>query len=505
MSKVPARDSLEAILKETPEGPFLKKAIVGFSYNYTHVDTLGDLKEKVQAKVAKDRQTGQPCVSHVLHRLPQGLFTFDGENIDLAKFNFLVEGVPSCVYTYLNVMHSDLEEVAFVVNPVTKRILEECQKLFGTYNKGIHIVDEGEAGVLSFTNTFRRGINALGLNENEQFLFIAGDLPLSTEVTINDIIYDPTTRVGDALFDFNILEQVSPQGVRFPLRNYHVKVQNLDGSLSHLKESNYAIMNSRIVAYIELFASSRKNGGMAEKVFKLLTATPDEREAMLRGEPTQALTLYRRNKAKIVTLRKALSLARDNWSNIYRGLKGLGQGSTIEGVKRIKRGQVGELFKYLQINPKNVEAIAQRELGLQVQFRYERTISGQPRTRRTAHCDQSRVNDYDALENADEIEGMLAYARIVTGSTDAIYPHTREIEKFRQEVMPRLRTEIALLANYYAVMNRYAKAVGYPHDMYDCDHRLCVDIFRDDERREILCRMRDYRNSMPRHRSIEVV
>lgn len=506
MSRDTRRATLEAVIEEHQEGPFLTKAIVGFSYNYTHVDDLDELQHKVLAKVAEDRRTGQRGVSHVLHRLPEGMFTFDGENIDLAKFNFLVNGVPSCVYTYLNVMHSDVKEIAFVVNPVTKRILQECQALFGTYNKRVHIVEEGSAGELSFTNTFRRGINALGLSEDEQFLFIAGDLPLSTEVTINDIIYDPATRTGDALFDFNILEQVSPHGVRFPLRNYHVKIQNPDGSLSHLKEPNYFVMNSRIVAYIELFAGARKNGGIPETLFKTLIATPEEREVMIRGEPAKALTGYQRNKAKVTALWKALGLTRYNWSNVYRAVRGLGEGSIIEGIKRIKRRELRDVFKHLEINPQNIEAMIEREVGLQFQFRYEQTNNGSKiRTKHTAHADQSRVNDYDAIENADEIEGMLAYASAIAGSAESIYAHTHQIDRFRREVMQRLKTEIALLANYYEVMNKYAKAVGYPHVMYDRDHRLCVDLFDDRERREILGRMRNYRNSMPRQRILKTV
>ncbi|MBT4540660.1 hypothetical protein HOC35_04040 [Candidatus Woesearchaeota archaeon] len=453
-----ALDLLVASSRENKsEKPQIKRAIVSFSYDRKL--EFDEACKKAQDKAALEEKLQKPGRSHVFYRTLD--YKFDGEEVDFVKFNLLIGDVPGVVYTYLNVMLSDLEEVSFVVSPLSKEILNECRKIYGDFGKTIHVTDELDPDQswtdLSFFNSFAdKGIRPFkDLGEDEQFLLIPGDMPFTDQETINDIIYDKRNKGHDVILNFNYFYNMFfGLDVVYPRRNTHYHILNPDGTINSGKESNLVVMNSRILPYIGHFTDSRKNGGVINASIDLIL---DGKEVISEN--------YNEGNS-----RKLKDMTWSEWKTLFSRLRLAAKGN-MRAVKSIlfnKMVKDPRSKKQLVFDISHLNKLAYVLAELNPLFRFY-TPGSDPENKypnMVAHHDFSRVNDLDAPQDYVGFLGPLRYCADKGWNLGQIYRNAGLLNDFLP-AMARLRADHLFFAEHNAIVNDTSRGLGLDKDVFN--------------------------------------
>ncbi|MFH1440015.1 MAG: hypothetical protein ABIG89_05590 [Candidatus Woesearchaeota archaeon] len=463
-------DAIDLLVKDSyrirseSSEPVVKRAIVSFSYNRNL--TLEEACRITRKKAEWEEITEKLGRSHVFYRTLD--YEFNGEPIDFVKFNLLIDGVPASVYTYLNVMQSDVEEVNFVVSPLAKEIIKECIKVYGLFGKDpdkVHITDELDAGEsdsdLTFHNSF--GVKGprpfKGLEEDELILLIPGDNPYMDQESINDIIYDKRSIGKDIVLDFNYSNNMfDGLAVKYPRRNSHYHIWNPDGTVNSGKEPNPMLLNSKIFKYIGYFTDCRKNGGVIGAGIDVLFDGSDVLEADYRSH----------GKLRYLNPIKTAKAISRLWAARQGNMHAL-----ITRFLNKKMFDQPELKAKFVAEPSRLSELARRIDDIELVLRcYSHSgITDWKDSRQTdmvAHHDSSRLNDLDAPQDYAGMLGPVEYCKRQGLGLGYICKNAELLKAFRSSMI-RLTTEDPFFAMHNAIVNDFSRQLGLGYDVFSID------------------------------------
>jgi hypothetical protein len=392
--------------------PHIEKCIVSFSHNRYESRKAADRISIDKAR--REIAAGKRGISHLILRGAD-------DDIDQLKFLFLIHGIPLMCYSLANLIFSSLREIVVIGSEEVKRVLDGFLEVVGTNGKSIHFVGEDPQN-LSLLNTMRLGRGKLSLAPDEMALFQPGDLPFMYD--IEKVLRDKDIQSHNLILWLNSRQKMFPlcmadPNSEFVRRNYHYRAIDEDNNELHeIKEPNIYPINLDAVEsdIIELLHETRKDGKILKAGFyKALTL------------PARFIRLLP------VFARHAMYFRSD--------------------LKRFVKKDEYQFGMHLK-NFNNGAAIL-----LNTAFTSK------------VHNDPAFVADVDALEDWEDFESLIHHACKLHGEDGLtrIHPCGELLLKFKEKVMPRLKKQIPIYADFPAYLNRIYRTLEMPYQPFDAD------------------------------------
>ncbi|MGV7220869.1 MAG: hypothetical protein ACQ9MH_05035 [Nitrospinales bacterium] len=378
--------------------PCIQKCIVSFSHNRVDSRKLAD--EMSISKARREIAQGKLGISHLILRAKD-------DEIDRLKFLFPLHGIPIMCYALGNLLSSSLKEIVVVGSDEVRKVLGEFLEIVGSNGKKVHFAQEDSKN-LSMTNTMILGREKLQPDADELILFQPGDLPFMYD--IENVIQDEDTRNHNLILWINSRENMFPRyqeepDSEFVRRNYHYRaLEGKNGSLRvhEVKEPNVYPINLAAIEtdIIENLHSSRKDG------------------QVLRAGLTKALKQPGRLLKIFPTLVEHIMFF----------------DSKLKKLRPNDKCQFGMQIKHFN-----------KITSLLLNTPFKTKINSDP----------AFVSDVDALEDWEDFEALTHLANEKHGAEGLsyIHPFGNELINFRENAMPRLKTQIPLYADFPAYMN----------------------------------------------------
>ena len=390
----------------------IQKCIVSFSHNRVDSRELAD--EMSIDKARKEVSQGKLGISHLILRAKD-------DEIDRLKFLFPIHGIPIMCYALGNLLLSSLNEIVVVGSEEVEKVLEKFLEIVGSNGKKIHFAQE-DSNNLSMTNTMILGKQKLIPDANELILFQPGDLPFMYD--LENVIRDEDIRNHNLILWINSREKMFPRyqdepESEFVRRNYHYRaLEGENGSLRvhEVKEPNIYPINLAAIEIdiIENLHSSRKDG----KVLKAGLAKAFK-------QPGRLLKVFPTLIEHFMFFNSKLKRLRPN-DNCQFGMQ----------LKHFNK------VTSLLLNTPFLTKI---------------------------NSDPAFVSDVDALEDWEDFESLTHLAQEKHGDEglSQIHPFGNELIKFRENAMPRLKTQISLYTDFPAYMNNLYESLEMENAPFD--------------------------------------
>ncbi len=390
--------------------PIMDKCIVSFSHNRYESRSLADkfALEKAQREIAQKKKG----VSHLILRA-------EDDAIDRLKFLFLVRGIPIMCYALGNLLMSSLKEIVVVGSLEVKTILDHFLEVIDTRGKKVMFVHEDPDNLL-LISTLILGRNQLALAANELVLFQPGDLPFMYD--LEGVLRDPDLKRHNLILWLNSRQAMFPEfrenpASEFVVRNYHYRViVDKAKQLHDVKEPNVYPINLSAIEddIIELLHHTRKDGKILNAGFSKALRSPTR---MLRLLPILAKH-FRHFDADMKQFRL------DDQYKFGAHLKNFNQGGSI-------LLDTPFLAKF--------------------------------------NDDPAFVADVDALEDWEDFESLVHFADERHGGDGlpAIHPFGKELMRFRQQAMPRLKKLIPMYADFQDYLNGVYRSLEMNYAPFD--------------------------------------
>lgn len=181
----------------------------------------------VRNQVNNERKSGNFYLNHLILRDSTA-------EIDNLKFLYPIDGIPTIAYVLMNLVKSDLRDIAVVGNKDIKDVVDAFIDL---YKPKQEISFEDEGSIWGIDNTLLKGRNLLK-SDNELVLICPGDVPFLYDV--NKIIRNRFQKRYQGVFNLNTKKK---NGKYFP-RNYHMDVSGLLA-----KECNPSLVDLNAIPY----------------------------------------------------------------------------------------------------------------------------------------------------------------------------------------------------------------------------------------------------------------
>ncbi len=369
----------------------IDKCIISFSHDQYESRVAADRFsiEKAQKEIAQNKKG----ISHLILRARD-------DKIDRLKFLFLIHGIPLMCYSLGNLILSSLKEIVVVGSQEVKTILDLFLQCIDTKGKKIHFVHE-DPDNLMLINTMILGRNVLSLSPNELVLFQPGDLPFM--FNLEKVIQDKDIKNHNLILWLNSREEMFPRyhedpNREFVQRNYHYRIiDEKTNRLHDLKEPNVYPINLGAIEedIIELLHQTRKDGKI---IYAGLNKALKQPARMLRLLPILA--------------------------NHFRHFE-----------SDLKKFRMNDDYKF-GMHRKN--------------FNQGASILLDTKCVAKLNDDPAYVSDVDALEDWEDFESLISFAKDLHGEEGLcwVHPFGKELLKFKKEAMPQLKKHIPMYKNF---------------------------------------------------------
>ncbi|MCH7650689.1 MAG: hypothetical protein IIA63_05955 [Nitrospinae bacterium] len=390
--------------------PVIDKCIVSFSHNRYESRSLADkfALEKARREIAQKKKG----VSHLILRA-------EGEEIDRLKFLFPVGGIPIMCYALGNLLMSSLKEIVVVGSTEVKVILEHFLEKVDTRGKKVLFVHEDPDNLL-LINTLILGRNQLSLASNELVLFQPGDLPFM--YGLEGVLRDSDLKRHNLILWLNSRQAMFPHfqenpASEFVERNYHYRlIAEKAKQLHDVKEPNVYPINLSAIEedIIVLLHQTRKDGKILNAGFSKALRSPGR---MLRLLPILA--------------------------NHFRHFD-----------SDLKQFRLNDQYKF-GAHLKNFNQGASILLDTPFLAKF--------------NDDPAFVSDVDALEDWEDFESLVHFAEERQGENglSAIHPFGKELVRFRQQAMPKLKKIIPMYADFQGYLNGIYRSLEMNYVPFD--------------------------------------
>ncbi len=388
----------------------IDKCIISFSHNCYESRSLADkfALEKARREIAQKKQG----VSHLILRA-------EGDEIDRLKFLFLVRGIPIMCYALGNLLMSSLKEIVVVGSAEVKIILEHFLEVTDIRGKKVMFVHE-DPDNLMLINTMILGRNQFSLAANELVLFQPGDLPFMYD--LEGVLRDADLKHHNLILWMNSRQAMFPHfkenpASEFVVRNYHYRViAEKTKQLHDVKEPNVYPINLSAIEedIIELLHQTRKDGKIFNAGFSKALRSPGR---MLRLLPVLA--------------------------KHFRHFD-----------SDLKRFRLDDDFKF-GAHLKNFNQGASILLDTPFLAKF--------------NDDPAFVSDVDALEDWEDFESLLYFAEERHGSDGlaAIHPFGKELLRFKEQAMPKLKKLIPMYFDFKNYLNGLYRSLEMKYVPFD--------------------------------------
>ncbi len=395
--------------------PEIDKCIVSFSHN--RYPSREEANQSSISKAQREIAQGKSGVSHLILRACD-------DSIDQLKFLFLIQGIPIMCYAMANLLNSSLKEVVVVGSGEVEAVLEAYLRVCGDGGKSVQFVRE-DPDNLSILKTLALGKGCLRLDPDEVVLFQPGDLPFLYD--LEKVLRDKDLVKYNLILWLNSREAMFPEyqanpASEFVKRNYHYRGLYKNGTELHdLKEPNiYPINLTRVeLDIVEYLHQARKDGNI------------------LRAGIKKALTFPLRS----------LKLA----SHLMYHLRHFGN-----DLRKIRPDDDYKFGAHDANFHSGTSALLNTPFTTKL------------------HNDPSFVSDVDALEDWEDFEDLVHYAKEKDGGDaglSRIHPQGDLLTRFRDEAMPELKEKLPIYADFPSYVNGIYKdlQMGYvPFDASGC-------------------------------------
>jgi hypothetical protein len=385
----------------------ITKCIISFSHSKYDSRMAADNLSIAKAK--KEIEAGKNGISHLILR------SRDDET-DRLKFLFLIHGIPVMCYALGNLLCSSLKEIVVVGSDEVQQVMDRFLHTVGTCGKTIRFVREDDRH-LNLVHTLNLGHEKIAPAIDELVLFQPGDLPFLYD--LEKVLSFQGNKSHNIILWLNSRKKMFSEfnekpDSEFVKRNYHYRILNDDkGDLHDLKEPNlypinFSRMESEIIDYLH---SSRKDGQIIDAGIKMALKNP-------------------------IRIFKALPYLVDHSFRFS---------SQIQQIRPDDKYQFG-------MSRKNFNKSISNLLNIPITT--------------TLHDDPSFVSDVDALEDWEDFESLTHFADN-QGGLEKIHPFGKELMRFRETDMPRLKKEIPMYQNFPAYLNRIYQTLGMDYEPFD--------------------------------------
>ena len=388
----------------------IEKCIISFSHN--KYSTREEADTFSMAKAEREMAAGKLGISHLILRA-------ENDDIDRLKFLFLIRGIPIMCYALSNLLNSSLREIVVIGSEEVKKIMDCFLDVVGTCGKTIRFAQE-DAQHLNLVHTMNLGRELLSLSPDELVLFQPGDLPFLYD--LEKVLRFPDNKKHNLVLWLNSRQKMFPEFEKnmdseFVKRNYHYRsLDNHSDNLLDLKEPNlypinFSMMDSDIIDNLH---SSRKDGQIIHAGIQTALQKPLR---LLRVLPYVANHL--------LTFRS--------------------------DVNRIRPGDQYQFGMSRKNFHKGISHLLNTPLTT------------------TVHDDPAFVSDVDALEDWEDFESLTHYAENAHGQEglEIIHPFGEALTRFREEGMPRLKTEIPMYQDFPSYINSIYATLGMSYAPFD--------------------------------------
>jgi hypothetical protein len=382
--------------------PIIDKCIVSFSHNRYESRSQADkfALEKARREIVQKKKG----VSHLILRA-------EGDTIDRLKFLFPIRGIPIMCYALGNLVMSSLKEIVVVGSAEVNLILEHFLEVVDTRGKKVTFVHEDPDNLL-LINTLILGRNQLSLAANELVLFQPGDLPFMYD--LEGVLQDKDLKHHNLILWLNSRQAMFPHfkenpDSEFVGRNYHYRVIVEKAKQLHdVKEPNVYPINLSAIEedIIELLHQTRKDGKILNAGLSKALRSPTR---MLRLLPVLAKH-FRHFDSDLKQFRL------DDRFKFGAHLKNFNQGASI--------------------------------------------LLDTPFLAKFNH-DPAFVADVDALEDWEDFESLVHFTEQRHGSDGLadIHPFGKELLRFKEQAMPKLKKIIPMYADFKGYLNQLYRSM----------------------------------------------